>query len=129
MATKIKKRAPHKQSAPAPPRQQFLVSKELTNEEKSILREQERQVVMDFVTIALGRMGFRYTKFQEFRETLAQVYQDYANLIMEVKQDDPQLWEVQAKIDREILLYCSKKLFMPFEQRHGIVPAQSNNKI
>lgn len=98
------------------------------DEKKTFLREQERHIVMDFVTIALGRMGFHYTKFQEFRETLAQVYQDYANLIMEVKQDDPKLLEVFANIDREILLYCGQELFEPYEQRHGMVTDQENNQ-
>lgn len=98
------------------------------DEKKTFLREQERHIVMDFVTIALGRMGFRCTKFQEFRETLAQVYRDYADLIMEVKQDDPKLLEVFANIDREILLYCGQELFEPYEQRHGMVTDQENNQ-
>jgi len=119
MATKIKRRNPHKQSAPAPPKSQFLVSAELTKEYKSQIMEAERQTVMDFVSIALGRMGFRAAKFQKFRETLADVYMDYAELIAEVKGDDPQLWEVFAKIDRELLLYTGKDLFEPWDVRHG----------
>ena len=119
MATKIKKRNPHKQSVPEPARRQFLVSGELTQRQRSMIMESERQTVMDFVTIALGRMGFRATKFQKFRETLAEVYMDYAELIAEVKEDDPQLWEVFAKVDREILLYTGKDLFEPWDKRHG----------
>ena len=119
MATKIKKRNPHKRSAPDPPKQQFLVSGELTQQYKSRIMESERQTVMDFVSIALGRMGFRAAKFQKFRETLAEVYMDYAELIAEVKQDDPQLWEVFGKIDRELLQYTGKDLFEPWEKRHG----------
>jgi acyl carrier protein phosphodiesterase len=119
MATKIKKRAPHKQSAPAPPKRQFLVSAELTKEYKSQIMESERQTVMDFVSIALGRMGFRASKFQKFRETLSEVYMDYANLIAEVKEDDPQLWEVFGKIDRELYLYVGKDLFEPWDKRHS----------
>ena len=119
MATKIKKRNPHKQSAPAPPRRQFLVSGELTQRQRSMIMESERQTVMDFVSIALGRMGFRASKFQKFRETLAEVYMDYAELIAEVKEDDPQLWEVFGKIDRELYLYVGKDLFEPWDKRHG----------
>ena len=119
MATKIKKRNPHKQSAPALPRRQFLVSGELTQRQRSLIMESERQTVMDFVTIALGRMGFRAAKFQKFRETLGEVYMDYAELIAEVKEDDPQLWEVFAKVDREILLYTGKDLFEPWDKRHS----------
>lgn len=116
MATKIKKRV-HK-SAPAPPKRQFLVSAELTAEQRHQIMEAERQTAMDFVSIALGRMGFRTSKFQKFRETLAEVYMDYAELIAEVKEDDPQLWEVFAKIDRELLMYVGKELFEPWDIRH-----------
>lgn len=82
------------------------------------IRERTRLLTMDMVTIALGRIGLRETKFKQFREALDEVWTDYGDLIIEVSKEDPDLWEAKEKLDREIKLYVGK-LFVPFDVRYG----------
>lgn len=82
------------------------------------IRERTRLLTMDMVTIALGRIGMRETKFRQFKDALDEVWTDYGELIIEVSKEDPELWEAKAKMDREIKLYVGS-LFTPFEERYG----------
>ena len=118
MATKVKRKTK--------PRQRGAVLSDVVNDyiEKTIIAkrlewiEQSRFITMDMVTIALGRMGFRATKFGDFFPTLNEVWKDYEEFVREVIKDDPDIWEAKAKIDREIKLYVGEELFVPYDKRH-----------
>lgn len=118
MSTKVKRKTK--------PRQRGAVMSDVVNDyiNKTIDAkrlewiEQSRFLTMDMVTIALGRMGFRATKFSEFFPTVNEVWMDYNDLMREVYKEDPDLWEAKAKIDREIKLYVGEELFVPYDKRH-----------
>ena len=90
------------------------------------IRERTRLITMDMVTLALGRIGMRETRFRKFRDALDEVWTDYGELILSVSKEDPDLWEAKAKMDRELQLYVGK-LFVPFDERHGYEKGDDHN--
>lgn len=76
-----------------------------------------RVFTLDDVTIALGRMGFRETKFREFDKVLAEVMHEYASETLEDYKDDKQMWYSKAAKDRELKQYTGA-LFVPWEERY-----------
>ena len=118
MATKVKRKTK--------PRQRGAVLSDVVNDyvNNTIMAkrlewiEQSRFITMDIVTIALGRMGFRASKFKDFFPTVNEVWKDYEELIREVYKEDPDMWEAKAKIDREMKLYVGEELFEPYDKRH-----------
>ena len=118
MATKVKKKIPHKQRGAT---LSTVVNKYIEDElkkEKFAAFYEGKQMAQDFTVIALGRMGFRATKMLEFDKNYAEVWEDYAELLKEVSKDDPDLWEAKAKIDREIKLYVGETMFKSYDERH-----------
>ena len=125
MANKVKKSVPKKKhGATLSNVVNTYVHDEIERQRYSI-QENARLITMDMVTIALGRIGMRETKFKKFRDALNETWLDYGELISDVKRDDPDLWEAKAKIDRELQLYVGKE-FVPWEQRHWDIYAPKN---
>ena len=119
MATKVKKKVPHKQRGAT---LSTVVNKYIADElkrEKFVAFNEGKQLALDLTIIALGRMGFRATRILEFDKNYAEVWDDYSELLVEVSKEDPDLWEAKAKIDREIKLYVGDELFVPYEKRHS----------
>lgn len=80
------------------------------------VRHFTRLYTLDDVTITLGRMGFRETKFREFVETLAIVQNENAVEAINDFKDDKEMWFHKAKKDQEIKQYVGS-LFVPWEER------------
>lgn len=125
MKTKVKKIPQKKRSATLSTVVNTYIRDEMDRQAHEI-RERTRLLTMDMVTIALGRIGMRETKFKQFRAALDEVWTDYGDLIIEVSKEDPDLWEVKAKLDRELSLYVGS-LFVPFEVRYGYEKGDDHN--
>lgn len=76
-----------------------------------------RVFVLDHVTVALGRMGFRESKFREFDKALSEVFAEYGKEYEEDFKDDKELVYSRAVLDRELKLYTGK-MFCPAEIRY-----------
>ena len=73
--------------------------------------------MLDHVTVALGRMGFRESKFREFDRVLTEVVKEYmADYSTDLK-DDESMEYSRACLDRELKMYTGK-LFVPEEERY-----------
>lgn len=84
----------------------------------AIARKRSRTYMLDMVTIALGRMGFREAKFKKFDEELATACKDYGEIILEDAKVDKELWYSKDKLDAEIKRYVGG-LFAPYDERYG----------
>lgn len=81
------------------------------------IRHFTRVFTLDHVTIALGRMGFRESKFREFDKILTEVFQEYmADYSADLK-DDKSMEYSRACLDRELKQYTGK-FFVPEEERY-----------
>ena len=81
------------------------------------IRRLTRIFTLDHVTIALGRMGFRESKFREFDRVLAEVFQEYMAEYHADLKDDRYMEYSRACLDRELKQYTGK-LFVPEEVRY-----------
>ena len=79
-------------------------------------RRHSRIFMLDMVTIALGRMGFRETKFREFDKVLNEVCDEYSKLILDDSTADFELVYSKAYLDRELKQYTGK-LFTDYDTR------------
>lgn len=116
MKNKVKKIPQKKHGATLSAVVNTYVKEEISKQMHDI-RESSRLITMDMVTLALGRIGLRESRFRKFRDALEEVWADYGELIISVSKEDPDLWEAKAKMDREMQLYVGK-LFVPFDERH-----------
>lgn len=82
-------------------------------------RRLARTYMLDMVTVALGRMGFRESRFRKFDETLTAVCEDYGKLILADSKDDVDIWYSKDKLDEELKRYVGS-LFVPYEDRYKI---------
>lgn len=74
---------------------------------------------LDYVTIALGRMGFGEVRLEKFNQTLGEVWDDYGALIKDDAQNDSKEFAYfRSTIDRELQQYCGSK-FIPYEERYA----------
>lgn len=73
--------------------------------------------ILDMVTCALGRMGFREKRFHDFDKILAEVCRDYAVLISEDEKADKELVYSKYCLDRELQQYVGS-MFLPYEERY-----------
>lgn len=87
-------------------------------------RQREREVarvnrimMLDFATIALGRMGKREAFFREFDKILTQVTDEFGRGVLEDAEGDPELWYSKSLLDRELKQYTGS-LFAPYEKRY-----------
>ena len=74
--------------------------------------------ILDMVTIALGRMGWRESRFRQLDETLTEVMNDYNELLLDDWHNDPDYVYSHAKLDQELQLYAGK-CCKPFKERYG----------
>ena len=86
------------------------------------IREQEvrhhaRIYQLDMVTLALGRMGWRESRFKQFDKILNEVAQEYAEDILKEVKEDKDLWYFKDSMDREIKSYVGS-LFVPYDERY-----------
>lgn len=81
------------------------------------VRHHARIFQMDMVTLALGRMGWRESKFRELDKVLSQVVEEYCTEILEDSKNDTELWYSKETIDREIKQYVGK-MFVPYDERY-----------
>lgn len=81
------------------------------------IRHVTRVLTLDYVTVALGRMGFRESKFAEFERVFSEVYQEYMESFADDLKDDKEMVYSRAVLDRELKQYTGK-LFTPAEERY-----------
>lgn len=81
------------------------------------VRHHARLFQMDMVTIALGRMGWRESKFREFDRVLDQVAIEYSKEIIADSEADQDLWYTKDTLDREIKQYVGS-MFVPYDERY-----------
>lgn len=81
------------------------------------VRHHARIFQMDMVTVALGRMGWREKRFQEFDRVLAKVAEEYSREILEDSKEDAELWYSKDTMDREIKQYVGS-MFVPYDVRY-----------
>ena len=94
----------------------FRTKEELQHHDEEI-RHFTRVFVLDHVTVALGRMGFRESKFKEFDRVLTEVFNEYmADYSTDLK-DDKSMEYSRACLDRELKQYTGK-FFVPEEERY-----------
>lgn len=118
MKNKVKKIPQNRHGATLSTAVSTYIRDEVQKREHEI-RENTRQITMDVVALALGRIGMRETRFRKFKDALDEVWKDYGETILSVSKEDPDLWEAKSRIDREMQLYVGK-LFVPFDERHYI---------
>ena len=94
----------------------FRTREELQAHDEEI-RHFTRIFTLDHVTIALGRMGFRESKFREFDRVLSEVFQEYMAEYHADLKDDRYMEYSRACLDRELKQYTGK-LFVPEEERY-----------
>lgn len=82
------------------------------------LRHFSRVFMLDHVTIALGRMGWREKKFREFDNVLAEVMREYMNDYRDDLSSDKEMTYSTACLDRELKQYVGE-LFCPREERYS----------
>lgn len=85
----------------------------------AVNRRLARTYMLDMVTIALGRMGFREARLKKFDETLSAVCEDYGKLILDDSKDDVDIWYSKDKLDEEIKRYVGS-MFVPYDERYKI---------
>lgn len=85
----------------------------------AVNRRLARTYMLDMVTIALGRMGFREARFKKFDEALAAACEDYGKLILDDSKDDVDIWYSKDKLDEEIKRYVGS-MFVPYDERYKV---------
>ena len=81
------------------------------------IRRYTRQQMLDFVTIALGRMGYGEKRLKDFEQTLSAVYIEFAEAFTDDLEDDKECVHTKECLDRELQQYCGAN-FMPYEKRY-----------
>lgn len=94
----------------------FRTKAELQAHEENI-RHFSRVFMLDHVTIALGRMGWRESKFREFDKVLVEVMDEYMEDYKADLKDDKSMEYSRACLDRELKQYTGK-LFVPEKERY-----------
>ena len=98
-----KKAGVKKGSAQAADYSKLLKAKRKIEDEE--LRHFTRVWMMDMVTVALGRMGFRETRFRKFNDLLVQVVEEYDKAFADDLKDDEQMEYSRACFERELKSY------------------------
>ena len=78
-----------------------------------------RVFMMDFVTLALGRMGFGEKRLKRFDKILDDVVVEYMEEFGQDLADDKELIYSRAKMEQELQQHCGK-FYAPPEVRYGI---------
>lgn len=82
------------------------------------IRHFTRVFTLDHVTVALGRMGFRESKFKEFDRVLTEVFQEYMADYSADLRDDKEMEYSRACLDRELAMYTGQ-MFVPEKERYA----------
>lgn len=85
----------------------------------AVNRRLARTYMLDMVTIALGRIGFREARFKKFDEALTAACEDYGKLILDDSKTDKEIWYSKDKLDEELKRYVGS-LFVPYDERYKI---------
>lgn len=85
----------------------------------AVNRRLARTYMLDMVTIALGRMGFRESRFRKFDAALSAACEDYGKLILDDVKDDKDLWYSKSKLDEELKSYVGG-MFVPYDERYKV---------
>lgn len=96
----------------------FRSKAELDAHDEDIRRFQQT-FTLDHVTIALGRMGWRESKFREFDRVLSQVYAEYMKEYKDDLAADDEMVYSRYVLDRELKQYTGL-LFVPMEERYDL---------
>lgn len=94
----------------------FRTKEELQFHDEEV-RHFTRVFTLDHVTVALGRMGFRESKFREFDRVLTEVFREYMTDYADDLKDDKSMEYSRACLDRELKQYTGK-FFVPEEERY-----------
>ena len=94
----------------------FRTKEELQAHDEEI-RHFTRIFTLDHVTVALGRMGFRESKFREFDRVLMEVVSEYMSDYSAYLKDDKSMEYSRACLDRELKQYTGE-FFAPEEERY-----------
>ena len=81
------------------------------------IRRYTRQQMLDFVTIALGRMGYGEKRLKDSEQMLSAVYIEFANTFTDNLKDDKECVYTKQCLDRELQQYCGNS-FVPYEKRY-----------
>ena len=73
--------------------------------------------MLDFVTIALGRMGYGEKRLKDFEQMLSAVYIEFAEAFTDDLKDDKECVYTKECLDRELQQYCGSS-FVPYEKRY-----------
>ena len=91
---------------------------QLVQRKMKSIQWQVEQMMADFATIALGRMGFSEKRLKQFIELFENVHDEYAEMLNEDLDIDPnEMAYSRAKIEEELEHYC-KGSYVPFEKRY-----------
>ena len=81
------------------------------------IRRYTRQQMLDFVTIALGRMGYGEKRLKDFELMLSAVYIEFAKAFTDDLKEDKECVYTKECLDRELQRYCGSS-FEPYERRY-----------
>ena len=73
--------------------------------------------MLDFVTIALGRMGYGEKRLKDFEQKLSAVYMEFAKAFTDDLKDDKECVYTKECLDRELKQYCGNS-FEPYDKRY-----------
>lgn len=85
--------------------------------EDNQLRHFTRVWMLDMVTVALGRMGFREARFRKFNDILGQVVEEYDKVFLDDFKDDKEMVYSRECFERELKMYTGK-FYAPEEERY-----------
>ena len=85
----------------------------------AVNRRLARTYMLDMVTVALGRMGFRESRFKKFDEALTAACEDYGKLILDDSKTDKEIWYSKDKLDEELKRYVGS-MFVPYNERYKV---------
>lgn len=77
-----------------------------------------RVFTLDFVSMALGRMGFREKKYREFDENLTQVNNEYGDEFLEDFECDKTMVYSRDRFERELKQYTGN-FYVPEKERYA----------
>lgn len=95
----------------------FRTKEELQRHNENV-RHFARVWQLDQVTMALGRMGFRESKFRELDKVLNEVEQEYVGLHMQDFKDDKEMVYSRELFERELKQYVGK-FYADEQQRYA----------
>lgn len=95
----------------------FRTREEMQRHDEEI-RHFTRIWMMDHVTVALGRMGFRESKFRELDRVLDEVVCEYMKEYSDDLKCDKEMTYSRDLLDRELKQYTGK-LFVPEKERYA----------